>query len=233
MYTALKHYYFVQLVTHFALLSIICSASYFDNDGVKLVLDEPFNGAIYSRSIYDPANGGAVTLAGALHIHFHIDCSRPNLNIPVLNLNAQLNEEWLFLGNLHPLCNNHYNILVSDKIRWFSYQSNETSSGNGSTTFGPFGSGFLLGLNSFGIFASDEEGVVLQDMVTFHVASCAEHRFAPCQEHRHAANSSIRRIRREVGAIRGTEPEHGGATGRGGSGVSETSDATGEGVHTR
>jgi hypothetical protein len=55
------------------------AVSFYDestHEGLTVVLDEPYDGAIYVRSIHDPFSSGVVDPAGRFTIRFHVECSR-------------------------------------------------------------------------------------------------------------------------------------------------------------
>jgi hypothetical protein len=127
------------------------------HEGLTVILDEPYDGAIYIRSIYDPFNSGVVDPAGRFTIRFHVECSRETPKIEGCVLQGQINTVWVTFGPLTLECGGKY--LTSVQNMWPPIGDDGEDAPATTSTRAPRPPGGLLnGINSFGLFVIVPDG---------------------------------------------------------------------------
>ncbi len=135
-------------------------ASYYDESiykGLAVVLDEPYDGAIYVRSIHDPFFAGVVDPAGSFRIRFHVECSRVIPKIEGCVLQGQINSAWVSFGPLAIECGGKY--VTAMENMWPPV--GDDGEGDPPSTLAPTpppSGGLLSGLNSFGLSVIGPDG---------------------------------------------------------------------------
>ena len=130
------------------------------DEGFKVVLDEPYDGAIYVRSIHDPSTSGIVDPNGRFTVRFHVECAIAIQRIDGYQLQGQLNSVLIDFGSLSLSCGHKYSSSVANT--WPALGSSDRDSF--ATTYQRFldahvGKAHILnGPNSFGLFAIAPDG---------------------------------------------------------------------------
>ena len=130
-------------------------------EGFNVVLDEPYDGAIYVRSIHDPPASGIVDPTGRFTVRFHVECSRPIKPLAGFNLQGQLNSAWIHFGVISLSCGHKYSSAVENA--WPPASSKDAPSDIAEFTRRASLTGrasVLSGPNSFGLFVTAQDGFV-------------------------------------------------------------------------
>ncbi len=135
--------------------------SYYDesiHEGLTVVLDEPYDGAIYVRSIHDPFFSGVVDPAGRFTIRFHVECSRGIPKIEGCVLQGQINSVWVSFGPLAIECGGKYVTSMENMWPPLVDDGEDDPALPTAPPPPPPSSGLLSGLNNLGLFVIGPDG---------------------------------------------------------------------------
>jgi hypothetical protein len=129
-------------------------------DNFNIVLDEPYDGAIYIRSAHDPIRSGIVDPSGRFTVRFHADCSWPLDRIVEVQLQGQLNWAWINFGSIYVACGRKFSsslvnvwpAVIEDGRDTFPNTYLKFMAASGGKPV------LMNGPNSFGLFAMAADG---------------------------------------------------------------------------